>query len=767
MKTSFLARYILKFRFIGVFFPLLLCIFSLFIIRDLKIETHQYDFIPTNHSFISVQKILTDIFGGLNRVNIAIEAKNGDILKPSILEKVKNLAEEIQLLDEVDPRRVRSIFSHNIKHIEVHPDGFYVQRLLRNVPSSPEEIAVLKKKILKNPLVYGPLISKDFKATLIQAEFREDVSSKKIYSKINEIINRYHGDDVNIYISGRPILEGYIDAHLTSIIHVFSVTLVIILFLLFLAFQKKRGFLLPLLAASMSVVFSMATLNLLHLRLNPFTILLPFLIFVLTIAHSIQFMERYFEESSINRDKTQVGYAVLSSLLNPIRASLFTDFLGFASLILIPIPAMRTIAILGSFGVLSIFITVVLFLPACFAVFSLPDVKKNNPNLGLVEAILKKFISFWQKKWQRFLILLLFVFFFILAIYGLRHIEVGENEPGTSILYRDAPYNVAERKINDYFSGSNPYYILVEGKEPEALLKAEVIKEMDNLETFLRKNLKEAGYSLSIADYMKLMNLAIQHRFEVPKKDKTIGEYIFLYESNAFPGEFDVFITPDHRFANIRLDLKDCRGKTIEKAITLTEKWIKENHNSPWVKFKYAGGLIGILGATNEVIKDGLFISMAVLSVLIFIRVALALRSFTGGLILFIPLIFSMAVTFGSFGLFHIPFTVATLPVAAMGTGLGIDFSIYLASRIKEEREKNKDLITAINQGVLTCGKAVFFTGTILTIGVISWLFSSLKLQAKLGGTLGFLLFLNMLSALIILPIFLLIFKPKFLGGKQ
>ncbi|CAD7780638.1 MMPL family protein [Candidatus Methanoperedenaceae archaeon GB37] len=98
-----------------------------------------------------------------------------------------------------------------------------------------------------------------------------------------------------------------------------------------------------------------------------------------------------------------------------------------------------------------------------------------------------------------------------------------------------------------------------------------------------------------------------------------------------------------------------------------------------------------------------------------------------------------------------------------MGTGLGIDYSIYLASRIKEEKEKGVNLITAINRAVFTCGKAVFFTGSILTIGIWSWVWSNLKLQAKLGGTLGFLLFINMLSALIILPIFILLLKPNFL----
>jgi len=764
VKEEQIAKFILKWRLLGIFLPIFLSIVSLFLIRDIKIETRQIDFIPSKHRFISVQNTLNQLFGGLNRVNIAIEVQQGDILQPAVLKEVQQIAEEIQLLDEVNPRRVHSLFAQNVKHIEIWPDGFSVTKLLREIPQTPQELASLRKKIEHNPLVYGPLVSKDFKATLIQADFKEDIPAHQIYAKVKEIVSRYQGADVNIYLSGRPILEGYIDTHLSFIFHIFAVTLVIILSLLFLAFRKKRGFLLPLLAGSMSVVFSLAMINVFHLTLNPFTILIPFLIFILAISHSIQFMERYFEESHLKTDKTHIAHTVLVSLLSPIRASIFTDFLGFFSLILIPIPAMKSIAVLGSLGVLSLFISVVMFLPACFATFPVPHFKRENSNnLGFTAFILKRFIWLWQKRWRMYFMLTLFVALFLTAVYGIKHIEIGENEPGTSILYRNAPYNVAERKINKYFEGSNPYYLLVKGKGPESLLKSEAIQEIDELNRFLRHNLKEVGYSLSVADYIKLMNLAIQHQFEVPKKDSTIGEYIFLYESNAFPGEFDAFITPDHQFANIRFDLKDCQGTTIQRVVSLTKQWIKNYHRSHLLSFDYAGGLIGILGATNEIIKKSLFTNMAVLCLLIFLRITLALRSFTGGLILFIPLAFSIALTFGSFGLFNIPFTVATLPVAAMGTGLGIDYSIYLASRIKEEKEKGVNLITAINRAVFTCGKAVFFTGSILTIGIWSWVWSNLKLQAKLGGTLGFLLFINMLSALIILPIFILLLKPNFL----
>jgi len=767
MMDKRIAQFIIRLRYLGFILPLLLCGIGLFFAWNIRVESRHIEFIPTKHHFISVQKRLNQLFGGLNRVNIAIVAKQGDILCPDILERVQAIAEDIQLLDEVNPRRVYSIFAHSVKDIEIQPDGFSVHRLMREIPKTPKEIAILKEKIRHNPLVYGPLVSKDFKATLIQADFYEDVPSAKIYHEVKEIVHKHASAQMEVYLSGYPILEGFIDAHLSFIFYVFAFALGIILLLLFLAFRKKRGFLLPLLAGTISVIISLAGINLLHYRLNPFTILIPFLIFILAISHSIQFMERYFEESHVQTDKQKVAFNVLSSLLSPIRASLFTDLLGFASLILIPIPAIHSIAVLGSLGVLSIWLSVVIFLPACFAIFPLPRFKEKDNSLRFTLLLLRQFTKLWQKRGRIYAVLAVFVLLFAVSLYGMKHIVVGEVEPGTSILYRSAPYNVAERKINAYFSGSNPYYILVQAKEPEGLLKATAMQEIDDLETYLRTHLKEAGYSLSVADYIKLMNLAIQHKFCVPKKDQTIGEYIFLYESNAFPGEFDAIITPDHRYANIRLDLKDCKGTTIAKVIELTAAWLKKFHHFKEIRFDYAGGPIGVLGATNDIIKDGLLENMLILSVLILMRICLALRSLSGGLFLFIPLAFSIALTFGSFGLFHIPFTIATLPVAAMGTGLGIDYSIYLASRIKEEREKGHDLLTAINEAVFTCGQAVFFTGSILTIGVWSWMFSNLKLQAKLGGALGGLLLFNMLAALIVLPVFVLLVKPGFLKEKR
>lgn len=771
MRTEKLASFIVRHKYLFLVLPIIFSITSFYFIKDIRVVTKSTDFMPTNHPFIKVQKELNKHFGGLNRVNIAIEVNEGTILNPVTLEKLYGIFDELSYLDEINPRRILCLFSRQIKHVEIHKDGFDVRRLLKDVPETKDGWQLLRQKILRNPLVYGPLVSKDFKATLIQAEFKEEVPSRVIYDKVNKITRKYKDKNHHIYVSGRPILEGYIEAHLGFIFYIFSITVLIILCLLFFAFKKKRGFILPLFSGTFSILMSLSILKIFNYSLNPFTVLIPFLIFVVTISHSIQFIQRYFELSKQYIEKEEVAKGVLLSLLNPIRASLFTDFLGFSSLWLIPISSIKSIAVLGSFGILSIFLTVVGFLPACFATFPLPRFKGSVKSAGIAARFLEKLGSFYPKKRNMAFVVCLFIAILALSLYGTKKITIGEIEPGTSILYRNAPYNEAERKINHYFSGSTPYFILVKGKEENALVRADVMREMDGLETYLRNNSPGAGYGLSLADYMKLMNLVVfggdRRYFCVPDSDKAIGEYLFLYESNAFPGEFSGIVDPSHTYANIRLDLKDCKGSTIEEIISETRDWIRGYHKTPWAKFEFAGGPIGILGATNDIIKKGLVVNMFVLSFLILLRVSLALRSFTGGLLLFIPLLFSTILTFGSFGLLNLPFTLATLPVAAMGTGLGIDYSIYLASRIKEEINRKGSLIAAIQEAVKTCGRAVFFTATILTIGVYSWLFSNLKLQAKLGGTLGFLLFINMLSALILLPTFLLIIKPKFLFKEE
>jgi len=776
-SSSKLANFVIRHRLFFSLFPLLVTGFFLYTLKDLTIQTSVQDFIPQKHPFVEVNNQLMKIFGGLNQVSIAIEPKEGDILQTPLLEKVVRITNQLYYLEGVNIGRIVSLSARKIKRVEGTEEGFKVTHLMREAPTTPDSMGVLKKSIMRNNLVYGPIVAKDFSATQIVLDFYPEVSSRKIFQQLNQIIEKEKDGKTNFYLAGQPILEGWLDYYLPKLLTVFLGTLLIMVFLLFVAFRSKRGIFLPFAAALMGVVWGLGALSLSGYRLDPTTTLVPFLILAIGISHSIQFIKRYYEEIKADpHDRLKAAENTLAALSNPVRASLFTDGLGFLSLMIVPLVMIKTLAIAAGAGVFSLYVTVVTFIPAILTYIPVPvkmEVdREEQPNS--VDRVLNQIAGIGKHSWVRNIVLVLFIGLTVLGIKGITQIVVGDNEEGSATLYPHSPYNVAEKFINEKFTGANPYYIFVEGKKDEALLDWKVLKEMDSLKQYLISQIPEIGSAVSLADYIKGLNCAMDNNnpasFKIPDNDGTIAEYLFLYSISGFPGDFDPVLSPDYKCANIKFDLKDHRAATINKTIAATQDWIKREHKSEVADFKLAGGLIGTTAAVNDIIKQSTYSNIILVFILVLLRVSIALRSFAGGLFLFIPLIFSIILTFGIFGLSGVTLTAGTLPVAAMGIGLGIDYSIYIAARIHEEILRghgNPDLSGAIQRALVTSGKAVFFTGMVIGTGVVSWLFSSIKLQAKLGGALGALLLINMLSALILLPIFIRIIKPRFLVQKK
>ncbi|MFH0814172.1 MAG: MMPL family transporter, partial [Pseudomonadota bacterium] len=640
-----------------------------------------------------------------------------------------------------------------------------------------EGMEFLKKSIVRNNLVYGPIVAKDFSATQIILDYNPEVPSREIFKALNDIVAKEKDDQTNFYLAGRPILEGWLDYYLPKLLSVFLGTLMIMAILLFLAFRSKRGIILPFLGALMGVTWGLGVLTLSGYHLDPTTTLVPFLILAIGISHSIQFIKRYYEEIRVNpTDREKAAEQTLAALSNPVRASLFTDGLGFLSLLIVPLTMIKTLAIAAGAGVFSLYLTVVTFIPAILAYIPVP-VKleaEREARTNVVDKLLNRIAWMGKHPLWRTVILLLFIGLTALGIKGITQIVVGDNEEGSAILYPHSPYNVAEKLINEKFTGANPYYIFVEGKEEEALVDSTILKEMDSLQSFLRSQIPEIGNAVSLADYIKGLNCVMNENnpahFIIPDNNGTIAEYLYLYSTSGFPGDFDPVLSPDYKYANIKFDLKDHRGETIKKTIAATQSWIQREHKSPVADLKLAGGLIGTTAAVNDIIEQSVTQNIILVFLLVLLRISVALRSLTGGVFLFIPLTFSIILTFGIFGLSGVSLTVETLPVAAMGIGLGIDYSIYIAARIREESLRglgNPDVFRAIQRALVTSGKAVFFTGMVISTGVLSWLFSSIKLQAKLGAALGSLLLINMMAALILLPIFIGLLKPKFIFRKD
>jgi len=762
---------LIRYRYGFLCLCLIISLFFAWQVRNLSFNTNLGDFYPLKHPYLKIQNRLNEIFGGLNQVSIAIEVKDSTILNPLTLSKVWEITNRLYLTEGINAGRVVSLSARKVKYVEANADGFVTEWMMHDPPKAIEEIETLKKKIMKSPMVYGPIVAKDFKATLIQADFESNVSSRKIFAVLQAIKSEFEDANHVIYISGQPVLQGWLDFYLPRMTGLFIITLLTIALVLYNAFKSKRGVLLPLLSAFMATLWGLGMTAILGYKLTPSTVLAPFLVFALGVSHSVQFIKLYYEYMSRHKRNSQAAaIKITRNLFVPAFTGLLTDGIAPFTLFFVPLGMVKSLAVAIGFGILSIFFSTIILVPNLLSFMRPPkrlEVLKEE-RTTLTNRILAYFAQLAVNKRSRWIVIVTFFILTFMAFLGASRLEVGDKKPGTSLLYSDSEYNQAEKFISEKFATSDPYYIFVEGKHQDAILSSQVLNEMDSLQRYLEKEASGVGRTLSLVEYMKGMNMAMfagkREEFRIPNNDRTLAEYMFLYSLTGFPGDFDPVVNPNYQYANIKVDLRDHRAASINEALKKTEVWIKTNHKTRDADFFYAGGIIGMLAAVNQTVKPMLSLNSLGTAALVLLCLVVAYGWVLGSGILFLPLIFRTTLLLGILGILKIGLTAEIIPVVALGIGFGDDFGIYIVSRVIDElKEGGGSLKEALIEAMSTSGKAVFFTGLSLTIGIATWMFSPILMQARLGALLGFLIFFNALGTLIVLPSMMMTIKPKFL----
>lgn len=762
------ARQIIHLRIYIILICVILSVFFISVLKDIRIETRLEDFLPQRHPFIKVQHRLTDIFGGLNQVSVSLEVEKGDIFDGDFLEKVISLTEDLYLLEGVNISRINSIASRHIKHIVVNKEGFFVERLLRLPPKTEKAMEELKTKVLVNPNVYGKMVSKDLKSILIQVDFESKAKTSYIFNSLQELKRKYEDNNTKMYIAGRPILEGWLNFYLPRMFKILIISFIVISLVLYLTFRSKRGVILPLVDSSMATLWGMGVMKLLGLRLDPSTILVPFIVLSLGISHSIHTLKRYYEE--MRNPKMKSKHAIvntMSHLFMPGLACVLTDGFGFLSLGLVPLATIKSMATASGFGILANFFTSFMFTPCILSFMHRPKILEieQEERHNLVDTLLAKLSIFSLSKRAGTIVVSIFCIVAFISLFGIKNIVIGDNTEGSSYLYPDSPYNLSETFINKNFGGTNSYYIFAQSND--SLLKKDTLGAMDSLQSYLTQEIPQAGSSVSVVNSIKALNMFMfeggPQYFKIPDRNDIIAQYWFLYTISGFPSDYDHLISRNEQYANIKFDFKDHKSTTVDLAVKKTKEFF-DKYKFENIKFYYAGGDIGVLYAINDIIKKTIVPNVLFISLLIFLYVSFIYHSFVAGWILLLPLIFSNLIVFSLFGFFRTPITTEMLPLACLSEGLGINYGIYILARLYDEiNEKKRTYKNILYHTLITSGKAVFFSGFIVSLGIFVWVFSSILLQVRLGLNLCLSLILNMITSLIMIPVLVWWIKPRFL----
>lgn len=738
---------------------------------QIDVKTEFTDLLPKNHPYVHVDNQFKTSFGGSNLVTIMVAANDGDIFRPELLEKVRRLQNELQRVKSVNPFQITSLASKKLKEVRASTDEIESRPLMwPEVPKDQEGIERVRLSAVNNPLIFGKYVSTDMKAALITVDFYDTLLDyETIFGQMNAVLERERDASVTISVVGEPMLYGWVRHFLPETLSIFLITMVVVAAILFVSSRSLRGTLIPLLAGLVSAVWALGLAQLLGFSFDPLVVVVAFLISARSVSHSVQVVS-HFEMEAVEKGKSAVDAAVASirDLFKPGTLGVVTDAGGIAVVALTPIPLLEKVAIIGCLWVLTISLTSVFLTPALLAWVRRPrshllplDISRQ------MNAVLDGCTWLSAGRLARPVVAAAAAVLVGSGVYAF-NLKIGDANPGSPILWPDSAYNRAAGAINRTFGGADRMFVVAAGERPDVIKEPAVLAHMQRLQRFLEAQ-PEIGATVSIADVVPTMNKILHEgnpRYaEIGPDARTNGELLYLYTAGSDPGDLDQFVDGQFANASVTAFFRDRKGDTIATAIGRIKTWLADNPIDG-VVYKLAGSIVGVIAAVNEILLAGQIEAISLALLVVVLTCTVTYGTTTAGLFFMVPVLLSNAITFAFMAWKGIGMNINTVPVAALGIGLGVDYSFYIVDRIKEELPKTGELRLAIFHALRSSGRAVLVTGLTLCVSVLVWMGSSLKFQAEMGLLMGLWLLVSAVASLVVMPALVVVFKPRFVVGE-
>lgn len=749
----------------------LLTLFFMSRIPALQIYTDFSDLLPQEHPYIQLHNSIKDSFGGANVLVVGVEFTDGDIFSNENLATLDRVTMAVDNLPGVNHNLVSSVIHRNSRHIWLTEVGSinsepYYDATVANY--SAQELARMKANIAANPRVYGPLVAPDFKMALVKAQLIEgQLDYEKTFAQLQQIREQETRPGVKIYATGQPVLVGWAYTYMDQILQIFIFTILIMLALLIFHFRKAYGVLVPLGGVMISTIWGLGIISLLGYNLDPLGLVIPFLIAARAMSHGVQLVERYYAEVRELGAGPQAAKATFDSLFRPGSLGVVSDAVGLLLIAVGSIPLNTQLGFYASLWAITVVFTVLTGVPLLLSI--LPTPAEPEIKETFLRHIGNSCSRLVTRPGAARSLLLAALILVGLGLVSASQVQVGDSEPGSPILYPDHDYNVSSRMVNTRFPGSEELYIVAETDEPGGLKRPEVQAALSDLQAYMLTD-PEVGGSKGLTDLVKQVNRLMHNNdprwYQIPHDAAYVGGLMFTYmASSPIPGALNEFNDTDDRIANLVFYYKDRQGETIRRAIHMAKQWIADHGNDvEGLTIRLAGGTLGVAAAMNESAFETNLIVLPLVFALIFAFVMLFYTSLHAGLMMLLTMLFATTLTYAYMGLYGLSIDINTVPVVAVGIGVGIDYSIYMMDRIREFMAKTHDLVEAVRRSIATTGMAVSFTAVTLMAGIIMWvILSDLRFQSDAALLLCIMIIINGFAAMLLVPAWVLVFKPKFI----
>lgn len=788
--------------------------------------------IPLDHPYMQVYKHYEAEFGGANTVLVALIQKDGDIYNENFLEKLKQATDEVFFLPGVDRSRVSSLFTPDVRFIEVVEGGFRGGNVIPAEYQPTEFYFDLVRQNVGKAGIIGRYTTQDQRGAMIFAELLETdpVTGEKLdyreaARQLELKIRAFEDDQVDVHILGFAKVIGDVTDAAMEVIGFFFLALAMTFILLILYLGSFKLAVLPLVCAFIAVIWEFGLLTATGYGLDPFAILVPFLILSVAVSHGVQYTSGWVSELATGKNSFDASLETFRRLAIPGTTALITDMAGFLTIMLIPIDVIREMALNAAYGMLAIIITNKILMPIWLTYMSVKDVETFTKKQEAREAFFNpafRAMTVVTRPVPAVIVILASAAALGWAQWKGKDMIYGDAQAGVPELRPDSRYNQdTEAVVANFAIGTDILKVIAE-TEKDACIQYDVMSQIDRFSWTLQ-NVEGVQSYVSLPWAAKQVTAAFN---EASPKYHILprNQFVMVQAITPIPTSSGL-LNPDCSAMAVFLFMADHKATTITRATDAVkafnaqnaQEWYEDHPDAnpadcdartldrrAWgdaklvlrqqsdllrgggmtegqidahpriiqlreaeqkaadhynaftgacpVNFALATANVGVMAATNEVVKAKELSVVYFVYGVIIVFLWLSFRNVAGVFSILLPLYVVSQMIYGLMAITEIGMKVATLPVAALAVGIGIDYGIYIYSTIEEFVRKGRNLSDAYYETLRMTGKPVIFTGLVLTGSVSTWLLSGLQFQADMGLLLMFAFFANMLGAIFVCP---------------
>ena len=785
-KNLSFEKMLFRYRAVFLFSFLFLTIFFIHQTYDLEMDTSMKKMVPLQHPYIKNLYKHKDELSLGNDIRIAVENVKGDIFDKEYMETLRKITEEGFYLPGVNKGKMMSLWTPNVRWTEADEDGFSGGEMIPpEYDGSTEALQTLQQNVLKSDQI-GRLVADDLRSSIVYLPLVEidsingsnedggidyQVLADELESNIRQ---QFESDTIKIHIIGFAKKIGDLIDGVKEVIGFFIIAVIITFHLLIFYCRCVRSAGVILVGSLMAVAWQLGIVTLLRkgmlvfrnsehwqvfvdaypsieslqFGIDPYSMLIPFLVFAIAVSHGVQFTGEMSVRVSEGDSALEASVNTFRALFLPGLLALISDAIGFVTLWFIDIGVIRELAITASIGVAAIILTKLMFVPIALSYVGIGDraieyAKKKYQKPSVVWRILSHLV---EPRWAALILLV--------ALVGAgvgneirKDLKIGDLDPGAPELHPDSRYNKDNYFITKNYSISADVLVVMVETPPETCSSYQTLKLIDRF-MWRVERLDEVESVASLVSVIKHILSGFNEGnikwSELPKIQDIIGGALTYMPSG--------YQNPDCSLVPVILYLTDHKATTLSKVVAVVEEFAAANDDETVAKFILASGNAGAESAINQVIASAelqiLVMVYSVISLMIFV----SFRSWRPVVCIVFPLFLTSILCEAIMTKMGVGVKVATLPVIALGVGIGVDYGIYLYSKIRYHMDQGAELKAAYLAALQVTGKSIVFTGVALSLSVGTWAFSDIKFQADIGVLLTFMFLWNMIGAIVLLP---------------